>query len=246
MKIGMTSLTFGSRSIEEVINIAQNAGIDGIEWGVRDNHAVNDENLYTIKELSLQTGIEIFSLGSYCYMTDLEDCKKTVDMAAKLSAPVIRIWAGKKSPWDCDEKEFDSIVGNAKGMAEYADQFGIALGFEYHNHSLTETSESAVSLAKAIDCKNVGLYWQNNENLSYEQNKNDLQQVTPYLAGIFHIQNHTVKEGKMLLEDIVDNIAGYLKPFGNTDYRALIEFVKNGDEDYFYRDVKALRMALER
>lgn len=246
MKIGMTSLTFRDHSIEEVIRIAKTAGIDGIEWGARAEHAVSDENIDKIKLLSAQEGIEIFSLGSYCYMLDQEECKKTVDMAVRLSAPVIRIWAGEKSPWNCSEEEFDLIVDNTKKMAEYAEKFGITLGFEYHRNSLTETAESAVRLAKAVDRENVGLYWQNTERVGYEENINNLQMVTPYLAGIFHLQNRSVEEGNLLIEHISDKLEGYLKPFKNSDYKALIEFVKGGLEDNFYQDVTVLKRVIER
>ena len=38
MKIGMTSLTLRNESIANVVKIAKEAGIAGIEWGVSDTH----------------------------------------------------------------------------------------------------------------------------------------------------------------------------------------------------------------
>lgn len=241
MKIGMTSLTFRNHSIEEVIRIAKAAGLDGMEWAVREDHAVSEENIDKIKFLSAKEGIEIFSLGSYCRMTDEEECKKTVDMAVRLSAPVIRIWAGKKSPSDCSEEEFERVVDLTKKMAAYAGKFGITLGFEFHKYTLTETGESAVRLIKAIDRENVKLYWQINERVSFEVNRKNLQMVTPYLAGIFHCQNYSMEGKCLLLEHISDELEEYLKPFLNTDYKTLVEFVKDGKEENFYQDVAVLK-----
>lgn len=244
MKTGMTSLTFRHHSIEEVIRIAATAGIDGIEWGVAEDHAVSDENIDKIKRLSAESEIEIFSLGSYCRMTDDEECKKTVDMAVRLSAPIIRVWAGRKSPWNCSEEEFWQVVEKTRKMADYAAIFGITLGFEYHRFSLTETAESAVRLAKAIDRENVRLYWQIDERVSYEENINNLQMITPYLAGIFHFQNYSLDVKCQPLELISNDIEGYLKPFLETDDKALVEFVKDGSEASFYQDVSVLKRVL--
>jgi len=244
MKIGMTSLTFRNRSIEEVIKIAKTAGIDGIEWGVSEGHAGSYENIDKIKLLSAQEGIEIFSLGSYCYMTEPEGCKETVDMAARLSAPIIRIWAGKKTPWDCRDEEFEQIVVNTRKMAEYAAEHGIKLGFEYHGYSLTETAESAVRLVQAINCDNVALYWQGSGKISYEENVKNLKEISPYLAGIFHVQNYVSGEGYVLIEPISNKLEGYLAPFKDTDYKVLIEFVKGGLEESFYQDVDVLKRIL--
>ena len=244
MKIGMTSLTFRNHSIEEVIRIAKKADIDGIEWGVSEAHAFSDDNLDKIKCLSGKAGIEVFSLGSYCLMTDWEDCRKTVDIAVRISAPVIRVWAGHKSPWDCLDEEFEQIVENTKKMAEYASQYHISLGFEHHKSSLTETAESAVKLIKAVNCKNVGLYWQN-IGRDYEENMKNIQMLTPYLTGIFHLQNYSVEEGYLLLESISDKLAGYLEAFKSTDYKALIEFVKDDLEENFYQDVSVLKEILK-
>lgn len=245
MKTGMTSLTFRNHSIEDVIRIAKEAGIDGIEWGAKEQHAVSEENIEKIKRLSKEAGIEIFSLGSYCYMLDLEDCIRTVDMAVKLSAPVIRVWAGQKSPQDCSEEEFNLIVSNTKVMAEYAEKYGIMLGFEFHRNSLTETAEGAVRLIKAVDRDNVKTYWQIDERLDFEQNIRNLKVVTPCLAGVFHVQNSSVEEGRLLLEGIKEKLKVYLAPFLQTDYKVLIEFVKGGLEESFYKDAEVLKRILE-
>lgn len=241
MKIGMVSVTFIKQSIEEVFKIAKNAGIDGIEWSDRGEHTINGENIEKIKRLSEQEGIEIFSFGSYCYMSDPEECIGVVDRAAQVNAPVIRIWAGKKSPQDCNEEEFAQIVENTKIMADYASKYNIILAFEYHKNSLTETAESAVNLIKAIDRDNVKLYWQNSGRFSLEDNLKNQRIITPYLAGVFHIQNDYGGKGNQLLEEINGDMEYYFKPFINTDYKVLIEFVKGGLEESFYRDVEALR-----
>ena len=72
MKVGMTSLTLRDKSIENVFECAKKAELDGIEWGVSEKHVSldNDAQIDKIKEESRKNGIEIFSIGSYCRMTD--------------------------------------------------------------------------------------------------------------------------------------------------------------------------------
>ena len=99
MKIGMTSFTLRDKNIEEVFECAKKAGLDGIEWGVGEHISLEDESFSDkVKELSKLYGIEIFSLGSYCDMTDRDDCDRVLGAAFRLGAPVIRLWAGRKSP----------------------------------------------------------------------------------------------------------------------------------------------------
>ena len=114
MKFGMTSLTFRDKSIEETLESAKKAGVKCIEWGVSEKHAGSIENIEKIKKLSKECGIEICSLGSYCKLTDWNHCLETIEFAKELSAPVIRIWAGEKSPEDCD-KEPHPLGGTGYG-----------------------------------------------------------------------------------------------------------------------------------
>ena len=242
MKLGMTSLTFRDRSIEETAKYAKEAGIDGIEWGVSETHAslTDDTFLERIKEASRKNGLEIFSLGAYCNMTDPEDCDKTLQVAIKLGAPIIRIWAGNKSPKECDEAYVDCVVKNTIAMAKKAAAHHIKLGFEYHSYTLTETAESAVSLIKRINCPNVGLYWQPEGNISVEENLANRNQVLPYCIGNMHVQNWNEEESYILLEGISDRLEQYFGDIKEQDYHLMIEFVKDAEPENLNKDAAVL------
>ena len=244
MKVGMTSLTFKKYSVEETMEFAKNAAIDGIEWEVAENHVSSDENIEKIKKLSAECGIEIFSLGSYCYLDDEAHCTETVETAKKLGAPAIRIWAGRKSPDDVDDEYFAMIVKNTQDMADKAAKYGIVLSFEYHRHSLTETPESAVKLIKAIDRENVKCHWQATNAVSVEENLETLSAVLPYASGIFHAHNYTAENGYMLLEGAKEKLRTYYKDLKDTDYCLLVEFTKDGAPESFYSDIKTLKEIL--
>lgn len=243
MKIGMTSLTLREESIENVIKYAKEAGISGIEWGVSEKHASieDDSFIERIKTESQKNGIEIFSLGSYCNMTDKADCDRTLEVAVKLGAPVIRLWAGRKSIEECDDEYKNTVIENSVYMAEKAGELNIKLGFEYHSYTLTETADSAVELIKEINQSNVGLYWQPDGNLSVEENIKDRNKVLPFLVGNIHIQNYSETKGYMLLEEISDRISKYFEDIKDKDYNVMIEFVKDSLPENVIKDAVTLK-----
>ncbi len=243
MKFGMTSLTFRAKSIEETIESAKKAGIECIEWGVSEGHVGSDENIEKIKKLSAQHGIEICSLGSYCYLEEEAHCMETVSIAAKLSAPTIRVWAGKKSPCDCDDEYFCTLVKNTQKMADEAEKHGIVISFEYHHNSLTETAESAIKFIKAINRENVKTHWQPT-GASIEDNKASLKAVSPYLSGIFHVQNYKAGEGYLLIADIKDRVKAMFEDYRDSDFCLLVEFTKDSAEENLISDVNTLKEVL--
>ena len=243
MKFGMTSLTFRAKNIEETVEIAKRAGVECIEWGVSDGHVGSDENIGKIKKLSKDAGIEICSLGSYCYLEDEAHCIETVEIAAKLSAPVIRVWAGKKSPFECDEEYFNLLVSNTQKMADAAAEHGIVISFEYHHHSLTETAESAIKFIKAIGRDNVKTHWQPS-GASVEDNKAALKAVAPCLSGIFHVQNYVAGEGYLPVADIKERVKAMFEDYKNSDFCLLVEFTKDSAEENLVSDLNALKEVL--
>ena len=246
MKIGMTSLTLQEKSVSEVIRYAKAIGLSGIEWGISDKHVCmgNAERTEEIKLLSKKSGLEIFSLGSYCYMETADECDSALETAVLLGAPVIRIWAGKHSPCDADAVYRKKIADNSRYMADMAAHHGISLGFEYHPYTLTETCEEALALIRYVNRENVSLYWQPNQSLSLEKNILDRDKILPYCVGNIHIQNYTEENGYGLLSEIRERLRAYFGAIKNQSYRIMIEFVKDSLPENLTRDAETLRTML--
>jgi sugar phosphate isomerase/epimerase len=243
MKIGMTSNTLNNESIENVFKYAKQAGLEGIEWSVVENHIDlnNPETYEKVKEFSQKENIAIFSLGSYARMTDPVECDKTLDAAIRMGAPIIRLWAGPKSPHKCSPEDIDLVVKNTIDMAKKAEKHNIKLGFEYHGGTLTETAPSAVELMKKINCSNVGLYWQPSGNRSIQENLEDRAMVLPYCIGNIHIQNYVSDKGYGLLDEITDRIHTFFDDIKECDYNIMIEFVKDGTIENLMKDAETLK-----
>ena len=246
MKIGMVSVTFRNEDIPTVFEYAKEAKLDGVEWSVGEKHILigDTERTSLVKKLSVESGIEIFSLASYCYMYDFEECVKTLETARELSTPVIRIWAGRKGSAVCSAEEYELIVENTVKMAQLAEKYSIKLCFEYHPNTLTDNADEAVKLMKRINCGNVGLYWQMQGYLSFEENKRDLEKVKPYVFGNVHLNNYSDETGYKPLEEIYDDLCGYFKD-ADKEYNLMIEFVKGGTSESLIADVNTVRKVLE-
>ncbi len=245
MKFGMTSLTLKNESVENVIRIVKEAGLSGIEWGVSEGHQplCDAERAALIRKLSEENGIEIFSLGSYCYMETKEECDQALETAVLLGAPIIRIWAGKNAPADCDDAYRQLIVENTKYMADKAKEHNIVLGFEYHPWTLTETCDEAFLLIESVGKENVGLYWQPQSNLSLEENLRDRDRVLTACVGNMHVQNYNEETGYHLLSELKE-LAPYFKELSDKPYNLMIEFVKGGEIENLMKDAQALRDTL--
>lgn len=239
MKIGMTSLTFRNQEIPTVFEHAKKAGIQGIEWGVSENHIrlCDDKSIDLVKCLSKKYDIEIWSLGSYCDMTDFNAGIKILNTAQKLGAPIIRLWAGNKGSDVCSEDEYQLIVNNTKKLADMAEKSSIQLCFEYHPYTLTDGAAEAVQLVEQIHKDNVGLYWQPQGQLSYEQNKEAFEKVKPYVLKNIHLNNYSEATGYGYLIDILEDLRGYFKKEQNTQYHFIIEFVKDSLLESLIKDV---------
>lgn len=243
MKIGMTSNTLKDESIEKIFEYAKQVGLEGIEWGVIENHINLDDptTQEKVKNLSKKENIEIFSLGSYTRMTDSAECDKTLDAAIRMGAPIIRLWAGNKSPHKCTAEDIACVVKNTIDMANRAKKYNIRLGFEYHGGTLTETAASAVELIKKVNCSNVGLYWQPSGSRSVQENLEDRAMVLPYCIGNIHLQNYVPDKGYGLLDEITDRIHQFFDDIKDRDYNIMIEFVKDGSIENLMNDAETLK-----
>ena len=251
IKLGVTSLTFKQNTPEEIVEIVKGSSAVGIEWGENENHAPLGDlpRADEIKELTLSNGLEVFSFGSYYKLGEpIEKFERTLQTALSLDSPVIRIWAGGKSPNILLESDFDDYVSQAKIIGDIAKENNISVCFEYHNNTLTENANSAKRLMDAVNHPNVGLYWQPNFDYDFAENLAGLKSIVGHVTKNIHINNHSADAGYKSLSEIKDDLNGYFKVISqqNRDFNIIVEFVKGGAVQNFCDDLKVLKkVALE-
>ena len=222
---GICSVTLRSASIEEVVSVAAEAGLAGIEWGT-DVHVTDTAAAEKAREASEEAGLTALSLGSYYRAGSFGDFEQELRLAETLGAPRIRIWAGGSGSADADAELRDAVIRDARRVAGLAAERGISIAFEYHANTLTDSPEATLDLLDRVGQGNVGTYWQPAVGLSDQQALESLHKVLPHVVGVHcfswgpEAERQPLRSRKQLWQAVSDVLRGNGK-----DMDVMIEFV---------------------
>ncbi|MCH6256851.1 sugar phosphate isomerase/epimerase [Puniceicoccaceae bacterium K14] len=252
LRPGLVSITFRGLSIEEIIILACETGLHGIEWG-GDVHVPHGD-LQRAKQVGQQTreaGLEVSAYGSY-YRFD--DCLEfdggdylpfdtILETAYLLGAPVVRVWAGREGVHASTQNGVSKIADRTREMADRAAKLGIRVGFEFHENSLTESNASTRNLLNEIDHPNVFTFWQPYLSVEHAYRLDGLEDLVGQIENV-HC-NHFAKEGwphALLLEEGEaqwKDFLSVLRRDGRERWVSL-EHVKDDSVENFRRDAATL------
>lgn len=222
---GICSVTLRPASIEEVVNIASEAGLAGVEWGT-DVHVTDTASAEKARAASEEAGLASLSLGSYYRAGSFGDFERDLDLAGILGAPRIRIWAGESGSASATPGHWDAVSQDARRVSGLAAERGISLAFEYHGNTLTDSPESALELLGRVDQGNVGTYWQPAVGLSDQQALESLHKVLPHVVGVHcfswspEAERQPLRSRKQLWQAVSDILRG-----NGRDMDVMMEFV---------------------
>jgi len=248
---GLVSISFRELSPEEIVGLAKDAGLDGIEWG-GDVHVPHGDIACAtrVQKLTEDAGLCVAAYGSY-YRVGCEPLygkpptfEQVLETALTLRTKTIRVWSGHRGSAECDEAWWETVADEARRVADLAGEAGIAIGFEFHGGTLTDTTDSACRLLEMVDHKNVGTYWQTGLDLSEEERYESLERMLPWLRNlhVFHWEGFVRKP----LEEAATAWRRYFARAASTgrDHFALLEFVEDDDPKNLLRDAATLKALL--
>jgi sugar phosphate isomerase/epimerase len=165
-----TPLLNGSETLESIIDYCSDTGFDAIDltgyYFPGYPQVPSDAYISRIKYHAFRQGIQISGTGVRNDFTlpDAEARKREKDLvknwvvvAAKLGAPVVRIFAGEGVlagyTW---EETARQVAGEINECGEFAKQYGIILAIQNHNDFL-KTAEDVEKLFALIHSDAVGL-----------------------------------------------------------------------------------------
>lgn len=248
LKAGVCSVTFRKLPAQEVIRLAAQAGLQGIEWG-GDIHVPYGE-LQVAREVARQTreaGLTVSSYGSY-YRAGHDDelsFEKVLATARELGAPVIRMWAGKRGTPEATPDYWQSVIEDSRRIAQMAQREGITVCYEFHGNTLTDNARSAKRLLEAVNHPAMRTYWQPRVELSPLRNLRELRTMLPWLVNIHTFWWTTGGERRPLHEGhkewnrflkVVNTLEG--------ERWVLLEFVCEDSPEAFLEDARTLRQWL--
>lgn len=177
----------------------------------------NDSFINEFKLRAFHLGLDISGTGvrnnfaspdKQARAADIRHVKEWVEVAAKMGAPVIRVFAGPKPedhPWD---EVAAWMVENLKECVEVGKKYGVIIGIQNHWDFL-KTSAEVIKIVKMVDSEwfgvivDTGYFWKN----TYD----DIAAVTPYAV------NWQIKEKLLGKESDV-----------RTDMKKLLQIIWDG------------------
>jgi 3-dehydroshikimate dehydratase len=243
---GLVSITFRKLPPREIVYLVGQAGLTGIEWG-GDVHVPPGDlrQARRVRHMTREAGLEVASYGSY-YRVGVDGMgpfEPIVDTAVELGAPVVRVWAGDRASADADAAYRARVIHESRRVADLAGRAGVAVAYEFHPRTLTDTDESARALLQDVAHGNVGSYWQPPPGASVPDHLAGLEAVLPWLRNLHVFTWHGVTGERLPLADGEGGWMQYLRQAASTgrDHYALIEFVRGDAPEPFLRDAATLR-----
>ena len=255
MVAGLVSVTFRKKTPEDICALCNRAGLAAIEWG-GDVHVPPEDAKQAahVRALSADHGLAICSYGSYYRAGQpLDAFRRSLETAAILGAPVIRVWAGGAGSAEVSEIERARIVENLLSCAEEAKAAGIAVGLEYHQNTLTDDRRSIRRLMEEIDRRDhpaasrgtppregndeLRFYWQPRFDWPEDELLASLDDLRGRLSHIhaFSYEKSTrlpLEGGERVWRQVIGRVSA--------DQHILLEFVQNDADESLLRDAATL------
>ena len=162
---GLVSATFKTESPDFVLAALKKADLHAVEWSENWHIPAGDAALARdLRERTLAQGAEIAAYGSYYRLGQNSDPAKdflpTLQSAAALGAPLIRIWGGGTASSELDADTRKELATEAKTVSDMAASEGIKVALEWHKNTVTDTNESGLSFLDEAAADNLYCLWQ--------------------------------------------------------------------------------------
>jgi sugar phosphate isomerase/epimerase len=212
-----------------------------------------DKYLNDFKRRAFELGLDISGTGvrndfatpdKSKRAADVQHAKEWIEVAARMGAPVLRVFAGKElegQPWDEVAKW---LVEALRQCVEHGEKYGVLVGIQNHWDFL-KTSEQVLKIVKLVDSEWFGTIVDTGYFLTPEPYK-DMAAVTPYAVN-WQVKEHMGGKGGQTKNDL-KRIVRIAKEGGYRGYLP-IETLELPGEEYdpgarAIRLIKDLRAAI--
>jgi sugar phosphate isomerase/epimerase len=176
LKISLNAFSFNAplsenrMSLDELLETSAEIGFEGVDitayYFPGYPNVPTDEYLYHIKRKAFRLGLDITGTGVRNDFTEPDANKRKehvtlvktwIDGAAKLGAPVVRIFAGTQNPKEYSRQQITSwMIDNIQECLAYAKQKGVIVGIQNHNDFIL-TADQALEIIEKVNSEWFGL-----------------------------------------------------------------------------------------
>jgi len=160
----------GSMTVFDLLEYCAATGFEGVDitgYYLKGYPAVpDDEYLFKVKRMALRLGLEISGTGVRNDFTiedknkrekEVELVKQWIEVAAKIDAPVIRIFAGNQQNEGTSREKITAwMLEDIRRCVDYGKQHGVVIGLQNHNDFI-QTADQVIGMIGSINSEWLGL-----------------------------------------------------------------------------------------
>ncbi len=166
MKVGLCTIAFQDRPLEDVISIASDYGFDGIEiWG-KPPHMPDEYNLEyieKIRHLIRSKGLEVSAFGSYVHPLlplHQKHFELSAQIAKSLGTKLLRIWSSGGPSKNILPTDKRSLFFRLASFSQWAQFRELTLGLEMHDNNFSDSVIPIQELLNYVKSPALKTYWQ--------------------------------------------------------------------------------------
>jgi sugar phosphate isomerase/epimerase len=142
---------------------------------------------------------------------DVQHVKEWVEVAARMGAPVLRVFAGTPPAGHSWDEVAQWMVADLKQCVEHGKKHGVLIGIQNHNDFL-KTAEQTLKIVKMVDSEWFGVIVDTGYFLTADPYK-DMAAVAPYAVN-WQVKTHIGGKGATIKSDVkkivrIARAAGY-------------------------------------
>ena len=224
MKLGLCTIAFQEKPLEEVIDIAADYGFDGIElWGKPPHLPADYDESYAknARDMAHRKGLAISAFGSYIdplMPLHQKHFEETFKIARDLGTDLIRIWSGGGPSKLIAPTDKRLILFRLVSIAQWANFRNVRLGLEMHNNHLADSAASILEAIEEVKLPALKTYYQPLARSDADEPHAAAEKLAPHIANV-HAQNFD-ENGKAC--PIADGVV---------DYTRIVEILSNAGYD---------------
>lgn len=186
-------LTAGTMTVPEMFRFCAENGFDAIDltgYYLRGYPQVPpDDYLFDLKQQAFRLGLELSGTGVRNDFTladkekraeEVKRVKNWIDAAAKLGAPVLRIFSGNQKNEGISQRDVEEwVTTEINGCVEYAKKSGIILGLQNHNDFIRD-AEGIIRIMKSVNSPWLGIILDTGSFHEADDAYAEMQKCIPY------------------------------------------------------------------
>jgi sugar phosphate isomerase/epimerase len=164
-----TKTTAPRTTLLELLDFCANQNFDAIDptgyYFTGYPATPSDNTINTFKKRAFDLGVEISGTGIRnnfasadrpARAKDVQLAKDWIEVAARLGAPVLRVFAGAEAPGSDRHEIYKWMADDIRDVAEHGKRFGVIVGVQNHGDFL-RTAEQTIKLIEMVDSEWVGV-----------------------------------------------------------------------------------------